>query len=132
MARVNEVLREVLAEAIELEAASDPRLELATVTAVDCDPDLRHATVMLSSLPDAAREALGEARPRLQAAIAHEVRIKRTPQLSFEADPAVAYGERVDSILRGLRDAGELAGPEGTAPPPGEVPEQGAGPSARG
>ena len=103
MARVNEVLREVLADAIETEAGSDERLELVTVTGVDCDPDLRHATVLLDSLPGPAGEALAEARPRLQAAIAREVRIKRTPQLSFEADPAVAYGERVEKLLRELR-----------------------------
>ena len=74
MARVNEVLREVLADEIELVAGSDARLELVTVTAVSCEPDLRHATVLLASLPEPARDALGEARPRLQAAIAHQVR----------------------------------------------------------
>jgi len=109
MARVNEVLREVLAEAIELAAGTDARLELMTVTAVDCDPDMRHATVLLASLPEAAKEALAEARPRLQAAVAHQVRIKRTPQLTFEADPSVAYGERVESILRDLRSSGQLS-----------------------
>lgn len=112
MARVNEVLREVLAEAIEVEATADPRLELATVTAVQCDPDLRHATVLMASLPEGAREALGEARYRLQAAIAHQVRIKRTPLLSFEADPAVAYGEKVEDILRDLRAHGQLGDDE--------------------
>ena len=38
MARVNQLLREVLAEEIELVAAADSRLELVTVTAVACDP----------------------------------------------------------------------------------------------
>lgn len=108
MARVNEVLREVLADAIEVAAGTDGRLELVTVTAVQCDPDLRHATVFLDTLSGPASEALGEARPRLQAAIAHQVRIKRTPQLSFAADPAVAYGERVEKVIRDLKSAGEL------------------------
>lgn len=108
MARVNEVLREVLADAIELEAGSDARLELVTVTAVDCDPDLRHASVLLDSLSEPASIALEEARPRLQAAIARQVRIKRTPLLTFAADPAIAYGERVDEVLRDLRSHGEL------------------------
>ncbi|MGH9106994.1 MAG: ribosome-binding factor A [Acidimicrobiales bacterium] len=125
MVRVNELLREVLADAIEREAASDARLELATVTAVRCDPDLRHATVLLASLPGPARTALVDVRPRLQAAIAREVRIKRTPQLSFDADPAVASGERVESILRRLRSDGELPGPGGPeASPPGPVGRQ--------
>ncbi len=63
MDRVNEVLREVLADELELVAGSDSRLELVTVTAVNCEPDLRHATVLLASLPDPARAALGEAGP---------------------------------------------------------------------
>ena len=103
MARVNEVLREVLADAIEAEAGTDERLELVTVTAVECDPDLRHATVLLDSLAAPAAEALREARARLQAAIARQVRMKRTPQLSFGADPAIEYGERVEKVLRALK-----------------------------
>jgi ribosome-binding factor A len=105
MARVNEVLREVLAEEIELVASSDPGLELMTVTGVTCDPDLRHATVLLASLPVEAHDALDKARVRLQAAVARQVRLKRTPQLSFEADPAVEQGERVEEIIRALRDS---------------------------
>jgi ribosome-binding factor A len=123
MARVNEVLREVLAEEIELVAGTDSRLELVTVTAVNCDPDLRHATVLLASLPDPARAALGEARTRLQAAVAHQVRLKRTPLLTFEADPAVAHGERVEEILRSIRAADEkrvpFDGDEGALGPTG-------------
>lgn len=105
MARVNEVLREVLAEEIELVASSDPRLELVTVTGVACDPDLRHATVLLASLPVEAHDALDKARVRLQAAVARQVRLKRTPQLSFEADPAVVQGDRVEEIIRALHEA---------------------------
>ena len=116
MARVNEVLREVLADAIEVEAGSDERLELVTVTAVECDPDLRHATVLLDSLPGPAAEALGEARPRLQAAIARQVRLKRTPQLSFGADPAIAYGERVEKVLRDLKLSATAGEPPSIAP----------------
>ena len=43
VARVNEVLREVLAEAIERIADADERLAMLTVTAVRTDPDLRQA-----------------------------------------------------------------------------------------
>ncbi len=128
MARVNEVLREVLAEELEVLASADARLELVTVTAVSCEPDLRHATVLLASLPDTVREALGEVRPRLQAAIARQVRMKRTPQLSFQVDPAVGHGELVEEILRELRSSGGLReddpsaepAPAGTADDPGD------------
>ena len=100
--RVNELLREVLAEELELLEDDDERLGLLTITAVNADPDLRHATVFLSSLPEPAEEALAEHRARLQAAIGRQARLKRTPQLSFEADPGVRQGQIVEEILRGL------------------------------
>jgi ribosome-binding factor A len=104
-ARVNEVLREVVAEALERLADTDDRLRLLTVTSVDITPDLSRATVYLSSLPAEAIEALVEQRTQLQRTIAREVRMKRTPLLEFELDPAVAHGLRVEEILRNLREA---------------------------
>jgi len=106
-ARVGELLREVIAEELERVVGDDDQLTLLTVTHVEVDPDLRHATVMLSSMGEPAEQALGEARPRLQAAIARQVRLKRTPQLSFMVDPGVSSGQRVEEILRHLgRDGG--------------------------
>ena len=101
-ARVNEVLREVVAGEIERLSDHDERLQLVTVTAVESEPDLRHATVFLSSLSEAASEGLEQQRIRIQAAIGRQVRLKRTPQLAFRSDPAVAGGERVEEILRRL------------------------------
>jgi ribosome-binding factor A len=101
-ARVNEVLRQVLADEIERLADTDERLSLATVTGVTVDPDLSHAKVWLSSLPDPLAEGLVAHRVRLQAAIGRQVRLKRTPLLAFEADPAVSSGSRVEDVLRRL------------------------------
>lgn len=105
-ARVNEILREVLADAIERLAGKDDRLYLLTVTGVETDPDLRAATVLFASLSPDAAAALEEARVRLQATIAGQVRLKRTPQLSFAPDPAVSSGDRIEEILRDLRRDG--------------------------
>jgi ribosome-binding factor A len=102
MARVNELVREVVAEELERLLGDDDRLALLTVTHVEVTADLRRATVLLSSLPDGAEEALAEHRPRLQAAIGRQARLRRTPQLSFAADPAVATGQKIDDVLRGL------------------------------
>lgn len=103
-ARVNEVLRQVLADALERLEEFDERLGMLTITAVACEPDLRHATVLFSSLSENESTALEEARVRLQSAIGHEVRMKRTPQLRFAADPAVESGQRIEEILRSLDD----------------------------
>ena len=114
-ARVNEVLREVVADATERLADRDDRLRLLTVTAVDTSPDLSHATVYLSSLSEDGAEALEAQRAELQRAIGRQVRLKRTPQLSFAADPSVAHGQRVEEILRHLHHhrGGSAPGPEG-------------------
>ena len=48
MRRVNESVRQVLAEAVP--ELKDPRIGLVTVTGVDTAADLRHATVYVSVL----------------------------------------------------------------------------------
>ncbi len=102
--RVNQVLRQVLAEELERLADADERLRLVTVTEVDTSSDLRHATVYLSSLTDEATDALAERRTQLQRALGRQVRMKRTPLLQFAVDPAVVAGGRVEDVLRRIRD----------------------------
>ena len=104
-ARVNEVLREVIADALERLADSDERLGMLTVTAVDTSPDLQRAVVYVSSLSDEVADALASQRVHLQQAVARQVRMKRTPHLAFEPDPGVAHGWRVEEILRELGHA---------------------------
>jgi ribosome-binding factor A len=99
---VNRVLREVVADELERVSEDDARLDMLTVTAVEVDPDLRHAKVWLSSLSDETAEALEERRSHLQSAIATQVRLKRTPQLTFGADPAIESGARIEEIIRDL------------------------------
>ena len=98
-ARVGALLREVVAEELEKVADEDERLGFLTVTAVEPDPDFRHATVLLASVSDETAEVLESHRYRLQAAIGRQVRLKHTPQLTFEADPAIAAGSRVEAVL---------------------------------
>ncbi|HEX4245480.1 MAG TPA: ribosome-binding factor A [Acidimicrobiales bacterium] len=109
--RVNQVLRQILAEELERLADADERLRLVTITAVDTAPDLRTARVYLSSMSDDASAALSERRVQLQRSMGSQVRMKRTPLLTFELDPAVVAGGRVEDLLRRLhqqeRDADE-------------------------
>ena len=109
LARVNSLVREILAEEIERLADADERLALATITDVACEADLRHAIVYLASLSPGAAEALEERRSALQRAIASQVRLKRTPALSFAVDPAIVAAERIEEALR-RRRAGEIGG----------------------
>lgn len=99
-ARVNALLQEVVADQLERLTDSRPGLSLLTVTGVDCEPGLRHAVVYFDSLSGDAAAALDDVRPRLQAAIAHQAHMKRTPLLSFEQDPAIDAARKVEAALR--------------------------------
>jgi ribosome-binding factor A len=103
MRRVNEVMREVLSGAIATDL-QDPRIGFVTVTGVDTSPDLRSARVFVSVLGDEEeREAtlagLRSSHGPLQSAIAAEMRLKRTPTLSFHYDDSVARGDRITRLL---------------------------------
>jgi ribosome-binding factor A len=103
MRRINEVLREVIGSAISTEL-SDPRIGFVTVTSVETSPDLRSARVHVSVFgDDEAREAtlvgLRASHGILQAKIAAETRMKRTPTLSFHYDPTVERGMRIWRLL---------------------------------
>jgi ribosome-binding factor A len=107
VARVNALLVEVLAEALEHLIDDDERLGLLTVTGVKTDTDLQHAIVFFSSLTPEAAEALAEHRHTLQKVIGRSVRMKRTPLLRFLPDPGIAAGARVEDVLRRIERGGE-------------------------
>jgi len=102
MRRVNESIRQVLAESMP--ELKDPRIGLVTVTGVDTAPDLRHATVYVSVLGSikkrtATLRGLEAAHGLLQSRLARELRLKRTPQLTFEYDPSVERGVRMSQLI---------------------------------
>jgi ribosome-binding factor A len=102
MRRVNEAVREVVSEAVgELK---DPRIGFVTVTGVETSTDLRHARVFVSVLGSEAKRrktlaGLTAAHGVLQARLAHELRMKRTPRLAFEYDPTVERGVRMTQLI---------------------------------
>ena len=103
MRRVNEAVREVLSTRIA-GGLKDPRIGFVTVTSVDTSPDLRQARVYVSVLGDeSAREetlaGLSSAHGVLQHAIAHELRMKRTPTLQFVFDESIDRGMRITELL---------------------------------
>jgi ribosome-binding factor A len=102
MRRVNEAIRESLAEAVgELK---DPRIGFVTITAVKTSTDLRQARVYVSVLGNERKRektiaGLQSAHGVLQAKLADELRMKRTPQLTFEYDPTVEQGMRMSQLI---------------------------------
>lgn len=111
-ARVGATLREIIAD--ELVRIDDDRLSLVSITDIDVDPELNRAIVFFDSLDgedgdEEILEAFGEHRVRLQAAIARQIRAKKTPILDFRPDLVIRSAERIEQILRADRDRIERA-----------------------
>lgn len=110
MRKVNELLREVIAESIG--SLKDPGIGFITITGVDTSPDLRTAVVFYSVLGSeeeqaATAAALRRAGPHLQEMVGAQVRMKYTPRLSFRVDPSIEEGIKIDRLLKDLEDEKE-------------------------
>ena len=106
--RVEDLLRAELSELI-LREVQDPRVRLATVSAVDVSPDLRHARVRVSVLGEedqraATVEALQHARGFLRSRLAPRLRLRVVPELVFELDRGAEYSQRITDLLESLHD----------------------------
>ena len=102
--RIEEQLRIELSEIMEREI-QDPRIGLATVTAVKVSPDLRHARVFVSVLGDenqrkktieGLRSAASYARRSLMKRLHH---LRRIPELTFDYDESIEKGIRIEELL---------------------------------
>jgi ribosome-binding factor A len=103
MRRVDEAMRAVLSEAISKDL-QDPRVGFVTVTGVKTSPDLRYSRVYVSVLGDddaraASLEGLQAAQGFLQGRVAHSLRLKHTPALTFHYDESVDRGMRISELL---------------------------------
>jgi ribosome-binding factor A len=119
-ARLDELLREEISSI--LRRAHDPGIGFVTVTGVDVAPDLRHATVWVSTIgqPEERREtlrALSRAMPFVRREL-RVLRLRRIPELHVKLDDTVERGSRVLEILRDLEEGREPAADEATDPLP--------------
>jgi ribosome-binding factor A len=103
MRRVDEAMRQVLGDALAQDL-KDPRVGFVTVTDVKTSPDLRHARVYVSVLGDepvqqASLDGLRSAHGYLQSRVAGELRLRRTPELTFQLDHTAERAARLEEIL---------------------------------
>jgi ribosome-binding factor A len=104
MRRVDEAVREVLSDAMAHDL-KDPRIGFVTVTDVRTSADLRYARVFVSVLGDEGRReqtlaGLQSAHGVLQRRVAAELKLKRTPTLSFVYDHTTDRAMRVEQLLQ--------------------------------
>ena len=95
----------------------DPRIGFVTITGVRAAKGFEHATVYVSVLgstreQERTLEGLRAAHGVLQARVAHELGLRRTPVLTFEYDPAIERGVRLTKMIDDLAPADPGPPPE--------------------
>ncbi|QEC48927.1 30S ribosome-binding factor RbfA [Baekduia soli] len=110
MRRVDEAVREVLGDAVAKDL-KDPRVGFVTVTEVRTSPDLRHARVYISVFGTDQERAdtlagLSSAHGILQARVARELRLKRTPTLEFALDDTAQRAARLEALIEEVTEDG--------------------------
>jgi ribosome-binding factor A len=105
MVKVNELILQqlgtVIAEELEFPEA------LITILAVDTSPDLKHAKVFISILPDSQVEIvtrkLNNAVKLLQKELAGKISLRSLPRLQFIYDDTEKQAEEIDRLLDSLK-----------------------------
>ena len=102
--RLGEALREEIETIVEGELA-DPRIGLASVTAVELAEDAKSARVMVAlegSDEEVQRsmEGLSAAAGFIRHEIADRLKLRRAPELLFQLDRSEKYQARVDELLK--------------------------------
>ncbi len=116
--QIGEQIRQFISQQLLEGAFRDPRLQAAsmvTVTEVRMSPDLRQAQALVSVYPEDEEvivevfAGLTSAANEIRRAIGRALRLKYTPELTFRLDDSIAYGAKIEAILREVRP------PEGDA-----------------
>jgi ribosome-binding factor A len=102
MRRVNDAVKEVLGRA--LLGLKDPRIGFVTITGVEAATGYAHAKVFVSVFGsederERTLDGLRAAHGVLQSQVARELRLRRTPVLTFEYDPTVEQGVRLGKMI---------------------------------
>lgn len=105
LTRINQLLKQEVAEQM-FRLVNEPGFDAAavTLTRVLTSSDLRHARVLISVRGDADQKAealrlISQHRREFQDGINRRIKMKYTPQLSFELDESIAKGDDVLALI---------------------------------
>ncbi|WP_099220956.1 30S ribosome-binding factor RbfA [Listeria costaricensis] len=104
--RVAEQMKKELGDIINRKL-KDPRLGFITITGVEVTGDLQQATIYISILGSEKERAdsllaLEKAHGFIRSEIGSRIRLRKVPELLFEVDSSIEYGNRIDELLRDL------------------------------
>lgn len=106
--RVGEQMKKELSDIIGRKI-KDPRIGFVTVTDVQVSGDLQQAKVYISVLGDEEQrentlKGLAKAKGFIRTEVGQRIRLRKTPEIIFEWDESINYGNRINSILHQLQE----------------------------
>jgi ribosome-binding factor A len=106
--RVAEQMKKELSDIIGRKI-KDPRIGFVTVTDVQLTGDLQIAKVYISVLGDEEQKqntlkALAKAKGFIRSEIGQRIRLRKTPEIYFEMDETIDYGNRIEALLKELNN----------------------------
>jgi len=103
IARVDEELKRELSNIINYEVKNSNVTGMISVTKVKTSPDLKYAKVSVSIINSKnikqTLAGLKAASGFIRSRIAEKMNLRVTPELVFELDESLVYGEKIDRIL---------------------------------
>jgi len=106
--RVGEQMKKELGEIIARKI-KDPRIGFVTVTDVQVTGDLQQAKVFISVLGDDLQrentlKGLAKAKGFIRSEIGQRIRLRKTPEITFEFDESIDYGNRIENLLYQIKE----------------------------
>lgn len=106
--RVGEQMKKELGEILGRKI-KDPRVGFVTITDVEVTGDLQQAKVFISVLGDEEQKqntlkGLAKAKGFIRSEIGQRIRLRKTPEIFFEFDESIDYGNRIETLLKDLND----------------------------
>ncbi|MDV2580646.1 30S ribosome-binding factor RbfA [Alkalibacillus haloalkaliphilus] len=104
--RVAEQMKKELGDILSRKI-KDPRVGFVTVTDVQVSGDLQQAKVFISIFGDDEQQeetliGLTKSKGFIRTEIGKRIRLRKTPEISFEIDEAIQYGNKIENILNDL------------------------------
>ena len=103
MARVEKKIKRELSNIINYEVKNSNVTGMISVTKVKTSPDLKYAKVSVSIINSKnikqTLAGLKAASGFIRSRIAEKMNLRVTPELVFELDESLVYGEKIDRIL---------------------------------
>lgn len=107
LGRINEELKKELSAIIDYDLKNPDITGMITVTRVKITPDFKYAKVYVSILNtknmQKTMEGLKESSGFMRSRLAKTINLRITPELVFELDDSLDYGERIDQVLKELK-----------------------------